>query len=309
MQIGIDLGGTKTEVIVLDHSQEVFRHRVPSARDSYEGSIQTIRDLVFYAEEQVGQKCSVGMGMPGIVSPLSGLVKNANSTWLNNKPFDVDLSKAIGRKVRATNDANCLAVSEAADGAGKDANVVFAFILGTGSGSGIVVNGQVINGHMGNGGEYGHIPLAWQNQYEFDNAPQCYCGHKGCYELWVSGTGFELDYANLSGNKIKGREITALAEKGDAIAQKAIADYKSRLGRAIAMITNILDPDVFVLGGGMSNAPFIDETIADYARPYVFGKEFQTPIRKAMYGDSSGVRGAAWLWSPDELNEALKPYE
>ncbi|MFV0430599.1 MAG: ROK family protein [Alphaproteobacteria bacterium] len=308
MQLGIDLGGTKTEVIVLNNSKEVFRHRVPSARDSYEGSIQTIRDLVFYAEEQVGEQCSIGMGMPGIISPLSGLAKNANSTWLNGKPFDTDLSKAIGRKVRTTNDANCLAVSEAADGAGKDGNIVFAFILGTGSGSGIVVNGKVIDGHMGNGGEYGHIPLAWQDQYEFDNAPQCYCGHKGCYELWVSGTGFERDYAHLSGQKIKGTEITALSQKGDETALKAIEGYKSRLGRAIAMITNILDPDVFVLGGGMSNAPFIDDTISDYVRPYVFGGEFQTPVRKAVHGDSSGVRGAAWLWTPAELNEALKSY-
>ncbi len=308
MQLGIDLGGTKTEVIVLEGSQEVFRHRVPSAQNDYEASIRTIRDLIFYAEEQVGQKCSLGMGMPGTISPLSGLVKNANSTWLNGHPFDKDLSLAIGRKIRATNDANCLAVSEAADGAGAGKNVVYAYILGTGSGSGIVVNGQIINGRTGNGGEYGHNPLPWQTQEEFEFAPHCYCGQKGCFESWVSGTGFQNDYARLSGQQLKGREITALADTGDKIALKAIEDYKSRLGRAIAFITNILDPDIFVLGGGMSNAPFITETLSDYVRPYVFGGEFETPIEKAQYGDSSGVRGAAWLWQPNELNEALKPF-
>ncbi len=306
MQLGIDLGGTKTEVIILKNGQEVFRHRVPSARNDYEASIRTIRDLIFYAEEQVGEKCSIGMGMPGTISPISGLVKNANSTWLNGHQFDKDLSLAVGRKIRATNDANCLAVSEASDGAAAGKNVVFAYILGTGSGSGIVVNSQIINGRTGNGGEYGHNPLAWQTEEEFNNAPDCYCGQKGCFERWVSGSGFEDDYARISGQKLKGREITALAEQGDKKALKAVENYKSRLGRAIAFITNILDPDIFVLGGGMSNAAFIDETIANYAQAYVFGGEFETPIVKAQYGDSSGVRGAAWLWRPEELNEALQ---
>lgn len=308
MQIGIDLGGTKTEIIVLDDSREVFRHRVASARDSYDGTIRTIKELIFFAEEQVSQKCSIGLGMPGIISPITGLMKNSNSTWLNDKPFDKDLSKAIGRLVRATNDANCLAVSEASDGAGKDANSVFAFILGTGLGSGIVINKQIIDGNIGNGGEYGHVPLAWQDSYEYENAPLCYCGHQGCNEQWISGTGFTRDYANLSGNKLLGHEIEALASKGDETAQIAIKGYKSRLGRAIAVITNILDPDIFVLGGGMSNAAFIDNTLSDYVRPYVFGREFVTPIKKAQYGDSSGVRGAAWLWTPNELDEAILPY-
>lgn len=308
MQLGIDLGGTKTEVIVLNDGREVFRHRVPSARDSYEGSIQTIRDLVFTAEDQVGQQCSIGLGMPGIISPLTGLVKNSNSTWLNGKPFHRDLSQAIGREVRATNDANCLAVSEAADGAGAGENSVFAFILGTGLGSGIVIDGQIIEGHMGNGGEYGHVPLAWLDAYEFKAAPLCYCGQHGCYEQWISGTGFARDYHYLSDQKLKGADIVELGERGDELALQAIEGYKSRLGRAIANIVNILDPDIFVLGGGMSNAPFIDDTLSDYVRPHVFGKEFVTPIKKAKYGDSSGVRGAAWLWAPDELEQALKAY-
>lgn len=308
MQLGIDLGGTKTEVIILDQGQEVFRHRVPSAQNDYEASVKTIRDLVLYAEEQVGEKCSIGMGMPGTISPITGLVKNANSTWLNGKALDKDLSHAIGRKVRATNDANCLAVSEAADGAAAGKNVVFAFILGTGSGSGIVVNGQIMNGRTGNGGEYGHTPLAWPTEEEFTHAPSCYCGQKGCFERWVSGSGFQDDYARLSGKKLKGHEITILAEQGDKLAVKAVQGYKSRLGRAMAMITNILDPDIFVLGGGMSNAPFIDETMADYVLPYTFGGEFNTPIVKAKYGDSSGVRGAAWLWREDEFAEALKSF-
>ncbi len=308
MQLGIDLGGTKTEVIVLDDGKEVFRHRVASARDDYEASIRTIKDLVLYAEEQMGKQCSLGMGMPGTISPVSGRVKNANSTWLNGRSFDKDLSLAIGRKVRTTNDANCLAVSEAADGAAAGQNVVYAFILGTGSGSGIVVNGKVINGRTGNGGEYGHNPLPWLTKEEFETAPSCYCGQQNCLERWVSGTGFQDDYARLAGKALKGRDITELAHKGDPIALKAIEGYKSRLGRAIAMITNILDPDIFVLGGGMSNAPFIDETISNYVRPYVFGGEFETPVVKAKYGDSSGVRGAAWLWQPEELNEALKPF-
>ncbi len=170
------------------------------------------------------------------------------------------------------------------------------------------MNGQVINGRTGNGGEYGHNPLTWQTEEEFNIAPDCYCGHKGCFERWVSGTGFQEDYARLAGQKLKGREITALAQKGDKVALKVVENYKSRLGRAIAFITNILDPDIFVLGGGMSNAPFIDETLSDFVRPYVFGGEFETPIAKAQYGDSSGVRGAAWLWRPEELDVALKPF-
>lgn len=309
MQLGIDLGGTKTEVIVLDQSKEIFRKRVPSAQNSYEGTVQTITNLVFEAEKEVGQKCSIGLGMPGIISPLSGLVKNANSTWLNGHSLDKDLSLSIGREVRATNDANCLAISEAADGAGKNAHSVFAFILGTGLGSGIVIDGQIVAGLSGNAGEYGHVPLPWPNEYELQSAPSCYCGQKNCNELWLSGTGFARDYENLSNQKLKGKEITELASQGDELAQKAVEGYKSRLGRAIAMVTNILDPHIFVLGGGMSNAPFIDETLADYVRPYIFGGEFVTPIKKAEYGDSSGVRGAAWLWPEDELNKALLPYK
>ncbi len=314
MQIGIDLGGTKTEVIVLNESNDIFRYRVPSVRNSYEGTIKTIRDLIMLAEDTVKERCSIGVAMPGTISPFTGLVKNANSTWLNGHPLDKDLSIAIGRKVRVANDANCFAMSEASDGVGTNSNVVFAFILGTGSGSGIVVNKKIITGAMGNAGEYGHTPLAWQTEYEFNNAPKCYCGQKGCYELWISGTGFEDDYKRLScinnlNDRTSGQEIIKLAIKGDKLATKILENYKSRLGRAIAMITNILDPDIFVLGGGMSNINLIYSNIDDYVRPYIFGKEFQTPISKAMYGDSSGVRGAAWLWPVSELDEALIPYK
>lgn len=309
MQLGIDLGGTKTEAIIIgDHGEEVFRHRVDSAQGNYEGTINTIKGLIELAEAQIGQKCSIGMGMPGIISPISGLMKNANSTWLNGKPFDKDLSQAVGRWVRATNDANCLAVSEAADGAAAGKAVVFAFILGTGSGSGIVAHGKVQEGCNGNGGEYGHVPLPWQTKEEFEAAPSCYCNQKGCIETWISGTGFQRDYERHTGNALKGREITALAEQGDATALKVIEDYKSRFGRIVAFLTNILDPDAFVLGGGMSNAPFMDTDFTPYVLPYVFGGEFQTPIVKAKHGDSSGVRGAAWLWGKDELELALRPY-
>ena len=233
--------------------------------------------------------------MPGSFSTVTGVVRNANSTWLIGQPFDHDLQARLGREVRFANDANCLAVSEAVDGAGAGAAVVFAVILGTGVGGGVALNGKVHNGHNAIGGEWGHNPLGWMEPEEFPG-PDCYCGKRGCIETFVSGTGFEQDFLRTTGERIRGLEIVARAASGDADADAALQRYEHRLARSIATLANILDPDVFVLGGGMSNLPQIYETLSRLVPNWTLGGEFTTPIRPAKHGDSSGVRGAAWLW-------------
>ncbi|HFF1654483.1 TPA: fructokinase [Providencia rettgeri] len=300
MRIGIDLGGTKIEVIALDDGGEtLFRKRVSTPKGDYPATLSAIVDLVNDAETATGQTGSVGVGIPGTLSPVTGKVKNANSTWLNGQFFDADLGKLLGREVKVANDANCLAVSEAVDGAGAGAKVVFAVIIGTGCGAGIALDGQVHSGGNGVAGEWGHNPLPWQDDSDrqFLSNENCYCGLTGCTELFVSGTGFMADYAKLSGEAKIGLGIVKLAQEGDKFAKIAMDNYLNRLAKALGQAINMLDPDVIVLGGGMSNVDSLYEELPTRIRSWVFGRECDTPIRKAVHGDSSGVRGAAWLFS------------
>ncbi len=299
MRIGIDLGGTKTEVIALDDAGEQrFRHRLPTPREDYQQTIETIATLVDMAEQATGQTGSVGIGIPGSLSPYTGVVKNANSTWLNGQPFDSDVSRRLKREVRLANDANCLAVSEAVDGAAAGAQTVFAVIIGTGCGAGVALNGRAHIGGNGTAGEWGHNPLPWMDDDELRYREEipCYCGKQGCIETFISGTGFATDYQRLSGKTLKGDEIIRLVDAQDAVAELAISRYELRLAKALSHVVNILDPDVIVLGGGMSNVERLYKTVLSLMKSFVFGGECETPVRKARHGDSSGVRGAAWLW-------------
>ncbi|EBX9703952.1 fructokinase [Salmonella enterica subsp. enterica serovar Weltevreden] len=299
MRIGIDLGGTKTEVIALDDAGEQrFRHRLPTPREDYQQTIETIATLVDMAEQATGQTGSVGIGIPGSLSPYTGVVKNANSTWLNGQPFDSDVSRRLKREVRLANDANCLAVSEAVDGAAAGAQTVFAVIIGTGCGAGVALNGRAHIGGNGTAGEWGHNPLPWMDDDElcYREEIPCYCGKQGCIETFISGTGFAMDYQRLSGKALKGDEIIRLVDAQDAVAELALSRYELRLAKALSHVVNILDPDVIVLGGGMSNVERLYKTVSSLMKSFVFGGECETPVRKARHGDSSGVRGAAWLW-------------
>ncbi|MGX9310392.1 fructokinase [Pantoea ananatis] len=299
MRIGIDLGGTKTEVIALSgEGKELFRHRISTPRDDYRATVQAIVDLVLLAEEKTGQTGTVGLGIPGTISPYTQRVKNANSTWLNGQPLDKDLAQALNRDIRIANDANCLAVSEAVDGAGAGHALVFGVIIGTGSGAGVAINGASRIGGNGNAGEWGHNPLPWMDEDELRYRAEvpCYCGQQGCIETFVSGTGFAIDYQRLSGVARKGAEIVKLLEQQDPVAALAMSRYEIRLAKSLAQVVNLIDPDVIVLGGGMSNVDRLYQTVPTLMKKWVFGGECETPVLKAMHGDSSGVRGAAWLW-------------
>lgn len=299
MRIGIDLGGTKTEVIALSgEGKELFRHRISTPRDDYRATVQAIVDLVRLAEEKTGQTGTVGLGIPGTISPYTQRVKNANSTWLNGQPLDKDLAQALNRDIRIANDANCLAVSEAVDGAGAGQALVFGVIIGTGSGAGVAINGVSRIGGNGNAGEWGHNPLPWMDEDELRYRAEvpCYCGQQGCIETFVSGTGFAIDYQRLSGVARKGAEIVKLLEQQDPVAALAMSRYEIRLAKSLAQVVNLIDPDVIVLGGGMSNVDRLYQTVPTLMKKWVFGGECETPVLKAMHGDSSGVRGAAWLW-------------
>ncbi|MGX9274244.1 fructokinase [Pantoea ananatis] len=299
MRIGIDLGGTKTEVIALSgEGKELFRHRISTPRDDYQATVQAIVDLVRLAEEKTGQTGTVGLGIPGTISPYTQRVKNANSTWLNGQPLDKDLAQALNRDIRIANDANCLAVSEAVDGAGAGHALVFGVIIGTGSGAGVAINGASRIGGNGNAGEWGHNPLPWMDEDELRYRAEvpCYCGQQGCIETFVSGTGFAIDYQRLSGVARKGAEIVKLLEQQDPVAALAMSRYEIRLAKSLAQVVNLIDPDVIVLGGGLSNVDRLYQTVPTLMKKWVFGGECETPVLKAMHGDSSGVRGAAWLW-------------
>jgi fructokinase len=300
IRIGIDLGGTKIEALAIDRDgRELARHRVATPRHDYAGSIQVMTGLVERLETEIGRSATVGVGIPGSISAVTGLVKNANSVWLNGQPLDRDLSAAMHREVRCVNDANCLAVSEATDGAGAGVAVVFAAILGTGCGSGIAFHARTHSGPNGIAGEWGHNPLPWPDTEETPG-PNCYCGKQGCLETWISGSGLEDDYERAIGTRRTGPEILALSAGGDVAAEAAVQRYESRVTRGLAHVINLVDPDVIVLGGGMSRIERLYPAIAAQLPVYVFGKEFATPIRPALHGDSSGVRGAAWLWPKDE---------
>jgi len=296
IRIGVDLGGTKIEFIALEpDGAELHRHRIATPRHDYEGTVRSITDGVKEMEKQLGRTATVGVGMPGTISPRTGLVKNANSTWLIGKPFHKDLSRALDREVRCANDANCLAVSEATDGAGAGKHVVFAVILGTGTGGGIAVDGRVHSGSNGVAGEWGHNTLPWMRADEFPGPP-CYCGKHGCIETWISGTGLENDYERANKVSLRGPEIIARSEAGEPAALAALDRFEDRLTRGLAGVINLLDPDVIVMGGGVSQIPRIYRNVPALLTKYAFGKEADTPLASAKHGDSSGVRGAAWLW-------------
>lgn len=297
MRIGIDLGGTKTEALALDDAgHELRRVRVSTLQQDYPGTVRTIAELVQGLERELGEQGTVGVGIPGTIVAATGLVKNANSTWLNGQPLQKDLSDALLREVRCANDANCFAISEATDGAAVGAEVVFGVILGTGCGGGVVVRGALLTGPNGLAGEWGHTALPWPTADEWPG-PQCYCGRRGCLETWISGPAFERDFQRATGHSLRGAEIVTAAAAGDAEAEAALVRLEDRIARGLSTVVDIVDPDVIVLGGGLSR---IDRLygggISTRLRDYGFGGDVQTPIRRNLHGDSSGVRGAAWLW-------------
>ncbi|MGI2259766.1 ROK family protein [Shewanella sp. GXUN23E] len=309
MKIGIDLGGTKTELVMLsDDGLEVFRKRVISAR-TYAGALDVMTSLVTEAEQEVGVTATVGVGIPGVISPVSHLVKNANSTWLNGHPLDSDLTARLGRTVRVANDANCFALSEATDGAGAGANTVFGVILGTGCGAGFVTGGKVHRGVNAVAGEWGHNPLPWMTESEF-RSRQCFCGKYDCIETFISGPALVSDYQdadqhshntqlNLS-TVLRVEDIMARLAGGDAVAQAVFERYIDRLARALGHVINLLDPDVIVLGGGVSNISALYGELASRLPSCTVGGECRTQVVPNLYGASSGVRGAAWLWNDAE---------
>lgn len=295
MRIGIDWGGTKLEVIALDNEGgSLLRERVPTPQGNYDACIRTVCNLVAMAEETFAETGSVGIGIPGTISPASGLVKNASSTWLNGKPLLEDVQHALGREVRIQNDANCMAVSEAVDGAGKGYRAVAGVILGTGCGCGIAIDGVALVGRHGIAGEFGHTPLPNMSADEYPGL-ECWCGKRGCLEAYISGSGFQRDYASRVGdeNDLPVQEILAL---GSVAARQTYAAYCDRLARGLAQLVNIIDPDIIVLGGGMSNISRLYQDVPKLMETHVFSDVFNTPIVAASHGDSSGVRGAAWLW-------------
>lgn len=295
-RIGVDLGGTKIEAIALaDDGSIPVRLRVPTPRSDYEGTVEAIATLVGEVERAIGRTASVGIGMPGALSPATGLVKNANSVWLNGRPLAEDLSARLGRPLRFANDANCFALSEASDGAAAGAACVFGVIVGTGTGGGIVVGGRVLTGLNAIAGEWGHNPLPAPLPDEWPGPP-CYCGRRGCVETFLSGPALSRDHRQATGESLEPAEIARRAEAGDAAASATLDRYEDRMARALAAVVNILDPDVIVVGGGVSNiARLYGRVQARWAR-YVFSDRVDTRLVPPRHGDSSGVRGAAWLW-------------
>lgn len=324
VRIGIDFGGTKTEIIALDarNGKELYRKRIPTARGDYQKTLESFCELIAEAEAGLGAKATIGIGIPGTISSDTGFVKNANSTWMNGKPMKADLEKMLGREVRIQNDANCFAVSEATDGAGQGASVVFGVIIGTGCGGGLVVDGKPVGGRNGIGGEWGHNPLPYQRAYA---APMldhpftgdhgaisyftddkswaeypgelCYCGKRGCQELWISGTGFKADYHRVTGEDIGTHDVITNARAGEPKAVAALERYADRLARALSVVVNIVDPDIIVLGGGMSNVAYLYDRVPQIWGKYIFSDIVHTKLKSPLHGDSSGVRGAAWLWA------------
>ena len=329
MRIGIDFGGTKTEIIGLHsrNGKELFRHRLPTPKDDYEATIANFVRLVEMAEKETGMTGTVGVAIPGSLSPKDGLCRNSNALWVNGKPLKEDLEKALNREVRIENDANCFAVSEAVDGSGAGKEVVFGVIIGTGCGGGICVNGKPIRGANAIGGEWGHNPLPFQRVYapngnienpfnftehkEKDFRPKyitddirwaeypgevSYCGRRGMLEEWISGTGFKMDYKRVTGEELSTHDIIENARRCDEKAVHALERYCDRLARALSYVINILDPDVIVLGGGMSNVDYLYKRVPEIWVNYIFSDIILTELKPPRHGDSSGVRGAAWLW-------------
>ncbi len=296
VQIGVDFGGTKIEAAALD-DRGAFRARVRAPNPgSYDRAVRDVCDLIARAEDEAGDRGTVGVGTPGSINPRDGRMRNANATFLNGRHFREDLQDALGREVRMANDANCLALSEALDGAAAGARSAFAVIVGTGVGGGLVIDGRIVEGANGMGGEWGHVPLPWMTAEEYPG-PECWCGQRGCLDILVSGTGLRRDMAARSGAAWDGPAIVAAARAGETAAAAALDAYVDRLGRAMAMIANIVDPDVFVMGGGMSNVAELYDRLPAVIDRYSFGGEWQGRIVAAKWGDSSGVRGAARLWA------------
>lgn len=326
-RIGIDLGGTKMEIVVLDaaNGKEIYRKRTPTKKDNYKTVLNGLVKLIHEAEKEIGEKASIGIGLPGCVSRDTGLIKNSNIVQINGEPLKKDLEAALKREVKIQNDANCFAVSEAVDGAGAGAEVVFGAIIGTGCGGGIAINRRPLSGRNMIAGEWGHNPLPYPRLitsredvarfsnnfpakgpvpvYENDDSDwiehpgdMCFCGKRGCLETWISGTGFKNDYARVTGEALSTHDIIANAKDGEEKAVAALTRYTDRLARALAGVMNILDPDVIVLGGGMSNVDSLYEDVPKIWQNYVFSDIVNTKLVPPRYGDSSGVRGAAWLW-------------
>lgn len=296
MRIGIDLGGTKIEGIVLaDDGAEIARARMNSPQGDYASTLEAIAQLVVEIDPKPEDQSPVGIGIPGTVSPATGLVKNANSTWLIGHPFDQDLSKRLKRPVRVANDANCFAISEAADGAAQDAHVVFGVIIGTGVGGGLVIDGKIVTGGNAIAGEWGHTPLPWMAPDEYPGR-ECYCGRHGCIESFASGPAFEAAFQRATGRDLSAKEIDVAASAGDPAAQAALAQLEDQLGRALTVLINIIDPDVIVLGGGLSNIKRLYDNLPARIAAHAFSDTIKTPVVPAVHGDSGGVRGAAWLW-------------
>jgi fructokinase len=295
-RIGVDLGGTKIECVLLGpNGDEVHRRRIPAPQGVHRHTVPAIQDLVLETEQIAGAACTVGIGIPGALSKATGLVKNANSTWLIGKPLRADLEAALDRPVRIDNDANCFAVSEAVDGAGRDEDVVFGVILGTGVGAGIAIDGKPLAGANAIAGEWGHNPLPWPSDDERPGEA-CYCGREGCIETFLSGPSMKRHHLQATGEAVATRDIAARAESGDPRAERTIAIYENRLARALAHVVNILDPDVIVLGGGVSNLSRWYSTVPRLWTQYIFSDVVETRLLPPRHGDSSGVRGAAWLW-------------
>jgi fructokinase len=306
LRIGIDLGGTKIEAIALDEGQEVARLRTETPRNDYDDTIVAIASLVDQLDP--AGKAPVGIGIPGTITTSTGLVKNANSTWLIGRRLQHDLEVAVRRPVRAANDANCFAMSEAADGAAMGASVVFGVIAGTGVGGGIVVNGRIVTGVNGIAGEWGHNPLPWPDldspgpvpsERSESRGPVCYCGKRGCIETFLSGPGLSADHARVTGESLSPPELVEAAQRGSATAEAALRRYERRMARALASIINVLDPEIIVLGGGMSNIDRLYSSVPALWGEFVFAAGVdvvRTKLVRARHGDSSGVRGAAWLW-------------
>ena len=294
--LGIDLGGTKIAAVVLDEGGGVaWETRVPTPRDDYDGTLEAIATLVAAGEAAVGQPCSVGIGIPGAISPATGLVRNANSTWLIGHPLHQDLERRLARPIRLANDANCLAVSEATDGAGTGADVVFGVILGTGVGGGLVVRGRVMTGVNAIAGEWGHNPIPWPDDDE-RAGPACYCGRRGCIETFLSGPGLAVDFYRRSGRSTRAEDVVARADAGEEAAVAALAAWERRLAKSLASVINVIDPDVIVVGGGLSRIKRLYDGVRARWGDWVFSDRVDTHIVPARYGDASGVRGAARLW-------------
>jgi fructokinase len=296
LRIGVDVGGSKIEVAVLDGRGEIcYRKRAGTPAGDYTATVEAIGSAVEAAERESGARCSVGVATPGALSLETGLMKNANSTWLNRRPFRQDLEARLRREIRIENDANCFALSEATDGAGAGARVVFGVILGTGVGGGIVIDGQVIAGANAIAGEWGHNPLPLPSPAD-EPLPTCYCGRHGCIETYLSGPALAADHERAAGERLDAAQIASRAESGDVAAQATLARYHERLARSLGGLINLLDPDVIVLGGGLSKISSVYGTVPRLWKQYVFSDEGRTRLLPPKHGDASGVRGAAWLW-------------